>query len=60
MDAISARLPFAVDADHGPAFLAPDGAGQNFYAIDRGFNIGSARKTRWRRRRSIAKVKRRS
>ena len=36
MDALSARPPFAVDADRGPAHLAPDGAGQNFYAIDRG------------------------
>jgi alkylation response protein AidB-like acyl-CoA dehydrogenase len=31
-----ARPPFAADADHGPALLAPDGSGQNFYAIDRG------------------------
>jgi alkylation response protein AidB-like acyl-CoA dehydrogenase len=36
MDALSARSPFAIDADRGPAYLAPDGAGQNFYAIDRG------------------------
>ena len=28
--------PFAADADRGPVLLAPDGAGQNFYAIDRG------------------------
>ena len=36
MDAPLARPPFAADADHGPALLAPDGSGQNFYAIDRG------------------------
>ncbi len=36
MDALAARPPFAIDADRGPGFLAPDGAGQNFYAIDRG------------------------
>jgi alkylation response protein AidB-like acyl-CoA dehydrogenase len=36
MDAISARPPFAVDADRGADHLAPDGAGRNFYAIDRG------------------------
>ena len=36
MDAISARPPFAASADRGPDYLAPDGAGRNFYAIDRG------------------------
>ena len=36
MDALSAHLPFAIDADRGPAHLAPDGAGQNFYVIGRG------------------------
>jgi acyl-CoA dehydrogenase len=36
MDAFSARLPLAVDADRAAGLLAPDGAGQNFYAIDRG------------------------
>ena len=35
MDARSALPPFAIDADRGPAYLAPDGAGRNFYAIDR-------------------------
>ncbi len=36
MDAISSRPPFATDSERGPDYLAPDGAGQNFYAIDRG------------------------
>jgi acyl-CoA dehydrogenase len=36
MDATLACPPFAADADRGPALLAPDGAGHNFYAIDRG------------------------
>jgi alkylation response protein AidB-like acyl-CoA dehydrogenase len=35
MDARSTGSSAAVDADRGPAYLAPDGAGQNFYAIDR-------------------------
>ena len=33
MDATPAPV---TDADRGPVLLAPDGAGQNFYAIDRG------------------------
>lgn len=35
MDAISTRPGFAADAGRGADHLAPDGAGQNFYAIDR-------------------------
>src|SRR5258708_21472131 len=35
MDAMSARPPLAIDREHGADHLAPDGAGQNFYAIDR-------------------------
>src|SRR5215470_13471405 len=36
MDAISTRTTLTPDADRGPGHLAPDGAGQNFYAADRG------------------------
>jgi acyl-CoA dehydrogenase len=36
MDAISTRAAFTPDTDRGPFYLAPDGAGQNFYAADRG------------------------
>ena len=38
MDALSTRRPFPTDEgrDHGAHYLAPDCAGQNFYAIDRG------------------------
>ena len=35
MDAMSARPPRLIDREHGADHLAPDGAGQNFYAIDR-------------------------
>ena len=34
MDALSNRR--MLSRDRGPEHLAPDGAGQNFYAIDRG------------------------
>jgi acyl-CoA dehydrogenase len=36
MDAVSARPPRVIDRERGADHLAPDGAGQNFYAIDRG------------------------
>jgi alkylation response protein AidB-like acyl-CoA dehydrogenase len=36
MDAISNRPPFATNGERGPDYLAPDGAGRNFYAIDSG------------------------
>jgi alkylation response protein AidB-like acyl-CoA dehydrogenase len=35
MDAIFARPSSAIDRNRGPEHLAPDGAGQNFYLIDR-------------------------
>src|SRR5215813_6780860 len=35
-DTISTRTAFTTDTDRGPGDLAPDGAGQNFYAADRG------------------------
>src|SRR5215813_701135 len=35
-DTISTRTAFTTDTDRGPGHLAPDGAGQNFYAADRG------------------------
>jgi alkylation response protein AidB-like acyl-CoA dehydrogenase len=35
MDAMSARSPRVIDRSHGADHLAPDGAGRNFYAIDR-------------------------
>src|SRR5262249_25819689 len=35
MDALSARPPLVIDREHGADHLAPDGAGRNFYAIDR-------------------------
>jgi len=35
VDAISVRPSLAVNAGRGPDHLAPDGSGQNFYAIDR-------------------------
>jgi alkylation response protein AidB-like acyl-CoA dehydrogenase len=38
MDALSAHRPASTEAggDHGARYIAPDCAGQNFYAIDRG------------------------
>ena len=38
MDALSAHRPNSTDAggDRGARYIAPDCAGQNFYAIDRG------------------------
>jgi alkylation response protein AidB-like acyl-CoA dehydrogenase len=38
MDALSAHRPVSADArgDHGAHYIAPDCAGQNFYALDRG------------------------
>jgi alkylation response protein AidB-like acyl-CoA dehydrogenase len=37
MDAISGKAPFGSDDfDRGPSYLAPDCAGANFYALDRG------------------------
>jgi acyl-CoA dehydrogenase len=38
MDVLAARPSVAVheDPDHGPSYIAPDCAGQNFYALDRG------------------------
>ena len=38
MDALSTKVQFPIDEgrDHGAHYLAPDCAGLNFYAIDRG------------------------
>ena len=38
MDALSAHRPVSTNggSDHGARYIAPDCAGQNFYAIDRG------------------------